>query len=140
MCGFSPLATASRTQRKNLWQQQDKIVFFTHNAHANLMLKVTQYSKNSKVLHRANVGHEDGERGGTAGQNTCNYSFLKLAGTGSPQDQTVLMPEQETWVDAESRTGQQQVTGPEGKRAGRDCSWAGLTEQATELQSPPELS
>ncbi|MPC13692.1 hypothetical protein E2C01_006436 [Portunus trituberculatus] len=29
-------------------------------------------------------------------------------------------------------TGQPQIIGPEGKGAGRDCSWVGLTEQATD--------
>ncbi|MPC28812.1 hypothetical protein E2C01_022023 [Portunus trituberculatus] len=64
--------------------------------------KVTQYSRNSKVLHRANASYETGEQGGTAGQDICNYYFLKLAGTGSPEDQTILTQVQESWVDAES--------------------------------------
>ncbi|MPC79148.1 hypothetical protein E2C01_073661 [Portunus trituberculatus] len=58
-----------------------------------------------------------------ARDNSGNY-FLKLAGTGSLEDQTVLTQYQENWVDAESGNwpaASNQVQSRAGKRAGRDC-------------------
>ncbi|MPC46716.1 hypothetical protein E2C01_040442 [Portunus trituberculatus] len=41
-------------------------------------------------------------RAGQRGKTSATNSFLKLAGTGSPEDQTVLTQVQESWVDADS--------------------------------------